>query len=203
MSIFLLYLTDVHSTDAILLYVLLCLLSMPYHFRLLLFVLFFFFSSRRRHTRFKCDWSSDVCSSDLCDFSLKSGSVTSRSIGRAARFPAEKRNGSGWRRRSAPVLRAFFTFWTSRALDCISGTMRACSERCGGCAISAIPWSWLNTMKKPSARPITLLILAQARVRGEARSLPKAASKKFFTPKILLPRTISLDPPATAFPKTP
>src|SRR6476661_10117179 len=27
--------------------------------------MFFFFSSRRRHTRFKCDWSSDVCSSDL------------------------------------------------------------------------------------------------------------------------------------------
>src|SRR5260370_32831042 len=27
--------------------------------------LLFFFSSRRRHTRFKCDWSSDVCSSDL------------------------------------------------------------------------------------------------------------------------------------------
>src|SRR2546430_3043647 len=29
------------------------------------FVYFFFFSSRRRHTRFDCDWSSDVCSSDL------------------------------------------------------------------------------------------------------------------------------------------
>src|SRR5256886_7841206 len=28
-------------------------------------VLIFFFSSRRRHTRFDCDWSSDVCSSDL------------------------------------------------------------------------------------------------------------------------------------------
>src|SRR5690606_40711413 len=27
---------------------------------------FFFFSSRRRHTRFSRDWSSDVCSSDLC-----------------------------------------------------------------------------------------------------------------------------------------
>src|SRR2546430_8604076 len=25
----------------------------------------FCFSSRRRHTRFDCDWSSDVCSSDL------------------------------------------------------------------------------------------------------------------------------------------
>src|SRR2546430_6905109 len=28
----------------------------------------FFFSSRRRHTRFDCDWSSDVCSSDLQRF---------------------------------------------------------------------------------------------------------------------------------------
>src|SRR5689334_24047680 len=26
---------------------------------------FFFFSSRRRHTRWNCDWSSDMCSSDL------------------------------------------------------------------------------------------------------------------------------------------
>src|SRR5260370_28393878 len=32
-----------------------------------LYSIFFFFSSRRRHTRFKCDWSSDVCSSDLSD----------------------------------------------------------------------------------------------------------------------------------------
>src|SRR5205085_9504126 len=34
---------------------------------ILLRVFFFFFSSRRRHTRFDCDWSSDVCSSDLCN----------------------------------------------------------------------------------------------------------------------------------------
>src|SRR5438270_9847654 len=33
------------------------------------FVWFFFFSSRRRHTRFDCDWSSDVCSSDLAVYS--------------------------------------------------------------------------------------------------------------------------------------
>src|SRR5690242_21285373 len=31
---------------------------------------FFFFSSRRRHTRLTCDWSSDVCSSDLVPFLL-------------------------------------------------------------------------------------------------------------------------------------
>src|SRR2546430_1775510 len=30
-----------------------------------------FFSSRRRHTRFDCDWSSDVCSSDLTKTSVR------------------------------------------------------------------------------------------------------------------------------------
>src|SRR6267143_3817168 len=30
-----------------------------------LYFFFFFFSSRSRHTRWNCDWSSDVCSSDL------------------------------------------------------------------------------------------------------------------------------------------
>src|SRR5947207_5262160 len=30
-----------------------------------MWMLCFFFSSRRRHTRSLCDWSSDVCSSDL------------------------------------------------------------------------------------------------------------------------------------------
>src|SRR2546430_7102330 len=34
-------------------------------FDVFLLCFFFFFSSRRRHTRFDCDWSSDVCSSDL------------------------------------------------------------------------------------------------------------------------------------------
>src|SRR5882762_342010 len=33
----------------------------------------FFFSSRRRHTRFKCDWSSDVCSSDLAGYRTSLG----------------------------------------------------------------------------------------------------------------------------------
>src|SRR5438132_4129924 len=32
----------------------------------------FFFSSRRRHTRSLCDWSSDVCSSDL-NYGTESG----------------------------------------------------------------------------------------------------------------------------------
>src|SRR2546427_8999519 len=36
----------------------------------------FFFSSRRRHTRFDCDWSSDVCSSDL----LRDGRITNEGV---------------------------------------------------------------------------------------------------------------------------
>src|SRR2546430_41085 len=39
-------------------------------------VTFFFFSSRRRHTRFDCDWSSDVCSSDLVQHPLSSSLVS-------------------------------------------------------------------------------------------------------------------------------
>src|SRR2546430_11123424 len=42
-------------------------------------ILVFFFSSRRRHTRFDCDWSSDVCSSDLAQ-----GFVDENHIGRLA-----------------------------------------------------------------------------------------------------------------------
>src|SRR5688572_17927819 len=37
---------------------------------LFLYFFFFFFSSRRRHTRFDCDWSSDVCSSDLITWNI-------------------------------------------------------------------------------------------------------------------------------------
>src|SRR2546430_4236691 len=44
----------------------------------------FFFSSRRRHTRFDCDWSSDVCSSDLEGLGLELGDA----------LPAEKIHAS-------------------------------------------------------------------------------------------------------------
>src|SRR5438309_4107684 len=50
----------------------------------------FFFSSRRRHTRWNCDWSSDVCSSDL--FLL---------------VPENRRRGAprrGWRSLASPIL---------------------------------------------------------------------------------------------------
>src|SRR2546430_16577402 len=52
-------------------------------------LLFFFFSSRRRHTRFDCDWSSDVCSSDLV---RNDGIVKVLDFGLARRLPA----GGAW-----------------------------------------------------------------------------------------------------------
>src|SRR5438270_5547620 len=36
----------------------------------------FFFSSRRRHTSFDCDWSSDVCSSDLFQGAQRASNAT-------------------------------------------------------------------------------------------------------------------------------
>src|SRR5438309_11934500 len=52
-------------------------------------VIYFFFSRRRRHTRWNCDWSSDVCSSDLrleeSAVHPSSGLYTARGLERRAR----------------------------------------------------------------------------------------------------------------------
>src|SRR5256886_11485710 len=61
---------------------------------------FFFFSSRRRHTRFDCDWSSDVCSSDLAALSVgvafvKLGLAGVTSEARADRLAGAARRAGG------------------------------------------------------------------------------------------------------------
>src|SRR5260221_10535575 len=80
------------------------------------FILFyrivFFFSSRRRHTRSLCDWSSDVCSSDLrqqiLPFVDTADSIVQRGEGGQERLSCgggggEKREGqngrASWRER--------------------------------------------------------------------------------------------------------
>src|SRR5437588_12956847 len=55
----------------------------------------FFFSSRRRHTRSLCDWSSDVCSSDL----PRRPDLVRREQGLLARHPA-------WREEVAKAVRS-------------------------------------------------------------------------------------------------
>src|SRR5438034_10524184 len=49
--------------------------------------LYFFFSSRRRHTRSLCDWSSDVCSSDLVIGVLPFLGKTVEEIGHMVPYP--------------------------------------------------------------------------------------------------------------------
>src|SRR5260221_13713019 len=53
----------------------------------------FFFSSRRRHTRSLCDWSSDVCSSDL-RLVVQSDRLRRR---RSSRRGGDRRGGRGGR----------------------------------------------------------------------------------------------------------
>src|SRR6266478_7633906 len=87
-----------------------------------LFRFFFFFSSRRRHTRFDCDWSSDVCSSDLsskrcaissavtCDVSAQPSTATLPSRAsrptatRPGNFFAAPFTSSGSRTAAVPII---------------------------------------------------------------------------------------------------
>src|SRR2546430_8755778 len=74
----------------------------------LLYIFFFFFSSRRRHTRFDCDWSSDVCSSDLavlprhrsisfCNLVLTREVEMGRMLSMKQRYHTIIRPANGWR----------------------------------------------------------------------------------------------------------
>src|SRR5437588_7002904 len=73
---------------------------------LLCLFFFFFFSSRRRHTRSLCDWSSDVCSSDLSVLLFRTRSTlpaASRQTHRRLRNcgrNCSRRHGCGVSRRS-------------------------------------------------------------------------------------------------------
>src|SRR2546430_15201748 len=58
-----------------------------------LYFVFFFFSSRRRHTRFDCDWSSDVCSSDLSNRWMRVGQALDYFAGVHPRFDRAKAEG--------------------------------------------------------------------------------------------------------------
>src|SRR5580698_1656071 len=71
----------------------------------------FFFSSRRRHTRLTCDWSSDVCSSDLtnravsrvhCELRLRNRAVQVVDAGSTNGRSEERRVGKECRSRWSP-----------------------------------------------------------------------------------------------------
>src|SRR5437588_9406141 len=77
-----------------------------FFFFIMFFFFFFFFSSRRRHTRSLCDWSSDVCSSDLAWFDSIKASPYTALLGRDEPYDhstfaraGARDPGSHWERR--------------------------------------------------------------------------------------------------------
>src|SRR2546430_723091 len=126
-------------------------------YRMFVVFFFFFFSSRRRHTRFDCDWSSDVCSSDL-----PGAGVTDRSIRRPRKASADSRDRkaaagrrghkaatgrrdvwAGWRWFQTPrgmVRRAAVCFAASMPRSCLHrGSARRTAARHPACTPSVVP----------------------------------------------------------------
>src|SRR2546430_8786025 len=75
----------------------------------------FFFSSRRRHTRFDCDWSSDVCSSDLFGSQCMVVAIDARAVAETPRRWVVYVNGG----RVSTGLDA--VAWAQRAVDLGAG----------------------------------------------------------------------------------
>src|SRR3989338_10886130 len=86
------------------------------------YVVMFFFSSRRRHTRWNCDWSSDVCSSDLrqaegrAGHPKKSRGLLREGIDVRFAFIAKHRGiwPAGWLCEALGVSRGGFHAWLTR-----------------------------------------------------------------------------------------
>src|SRR5260221_4122189 len=84
----------------------------------------FFFSSRRRHTRSLCDWSSDVCSSDLAKCH---GIPSHQLLNVASHMPSSNEQSSAIRRPwYLTVVAAVLLLWGA-GMSCyfLPGTVKA------------------------------------------------------------------------------
>src|SRR4051794_41985029 len=103
----------------------------------------FFFSSRRRHTRWTGDWSSDVCSSDLCsDTSPSACAISTGRLGSTTR---------GWRRSAG------FDSGPRTEIERAS-----CRERAEMAEVA-------GTVKKKRSLPKQHLLLAERRPCGRSK----------------------------------
>ncbi len=106
----------------------------------------------------------------------------------------------GWPHRWARRCPACSTCWMSRVSACTPVTMDGCSTRCYACATSATACWWWNTMKKLSAPPTGLWILAPALARRAANSSPVARLSPYWPSRARSPGSFSAASVASPFP---
>src|SRR5256886_6686870 len=128
----------------------------------------FFFSSRRRHTRFDCDWSSDVCSSDLYDARgiahvigrTEPHGLLDDNIQAAAAFldAYEATGEDAWLTRALAVVRhCVRVHW-----DETDGGFSDLARDRAGAAYLATPAKPIQDAPTPSANGVAALVLARA-----------------------------------------
>src|SRR5467141_3779730 len=116
----------------------------------LFFRFFFFLSSRRRHTRFKCDWSSDVCSSVLvvvigaghagCEAALAAARMGCRTLLLTMSLDAIGQMSCN------PAVGGTAKGHLVREIDALGGEMGRNTDR------AAIQFKTLNTSRGPAVR---------------------------------------------------
>src|SRR5690242_21918142 len=99
------------------------------------FYFFFFFSSRRRHTRLTCDWSSDVCSSDLGSRPGDAGRWLPASPGRLPAVPCRGRLRRSEERRVGKECRSRWSPYHLKKKKCI-----VIEVNIGRCVVQCHKW---------------------------------------------------------------
>src|SRR2546427_13089598 len=137
------------------------------------FFCFFFFSSRRRHTRFDCDWSSDVCSYDLwlCQLAeaglLRASFVPPKPIRALRQLTRYRKAQIAERQREANRLHKALED-TGIKLDCVATDILGASGR-----------AMLDALCRGTTDPEVLADLAKGRLRAKLPALREALEGRF------------------------
>src|SRR5947207_11560811 len=146
----------------------------------------FFLSTRRRHTRSLCDWSSDVCSSDL----------TPVYYGRYLGFDKPPHLWGGWAEYVYVDLDMLPGTKVYKLPDDMSLRLGALSEPLTSCirafnrAIEAGRFTWGNSVVIQGSGPIGILAVAAAQEMGAGRVICVGAPE---APRLALARRMGAE----------
>src|SRR5438309_12084840 len=102
----------------------------------------FFFSNKRRHTSWNCDWSSDVCSSDLksLDFAPLPKSLADKAVAQLDKIQVprseERRVGKEWSCRRPAY--NYDNVGRARDCGCPAGTRCRCCDLRRTCRLTTV-----------------------------------------------------------------